>query len=207
MGKTELFRAFDEISFGSDRTLNLRDSLPTGADARFRAEAWLRQRHALSSDSVLIVTGRGKGSADGVAVIKEGVFALLHALRRQGVVKSWHEQTAGAVVVDMGSMADFLSALPRHRDSKRAKHQPSGQTVQSAVFSGLEPETAKLLRRLAERTIESLGVREAHGLVESEMHHTLSLLVRGLPESGDREALLRAVIIRAIEELDARKYG
>lgn len=207
MGKTELRRAFDEISFGSDRTLNLRDSLPTGADAKFRAEAWLRQRHALSSDPVLIVTGRGKGSADGVPVVKEGVLALLHALRRQGVVKSWHEQTPGAVVVDMGSMADFLSALPRHRDSKRAKRQPSAQAVQSVVFSGLAPETAKLLRRLAERTIESLGVHEADGLVESEMHHELSLLVRGLPESGDREAMLRAVIIRAIEELDARKYG
>lgn len=207
MGKSELLRAFDEIHFGPDRTLNLRDSFPTGADAKFRADAWLRQRHALSSDPVLIVTGRGKGSADGVPVVKTEVLALLHTLRRQGVVNSWHEHSQGAIVVDMATMTDMLTAPARHRDSKRARKQPASPPPDSPEFSGLEPETTKLLRRLAERTIDDLGVRDAESLVESEMTSKLSALVRGLPETGDRESALRAVIVRAIEELDARKYG
>lgn len=206
MGKTEFLRALDEINFGPDRTLNLRDSFVTGADARFRADAWLRQRHSLSSDPVLVVTGRGKGSTDGIPVIKQEVLALLHVLRRQGIVKEWHEQTQGAVVVELGSMSDLLTAPRRHRDSKREKAAPK-QPEHSMAFSGLEPETRVLLRRLAERTIADLGVRNADDLVESEMTEKLSVLVRGIPETGDRESALRAVIIRAIEELDAKKYG
>lgn len=199
-------RAFDEIEFGADRTLNLRDSFPTGADAKFRANAWLRQRHSLSSDPVLIVTGRGKGSVDGIPVVKQEVVALLHTLRRQGVVKSWQEQTEGALIVELGSMTDLLSAPKRHRDSKREKQRGQIKETNSS-FSGLEPETSALLRRLAELTIADLGVRNAGDLVEFEMAQKLSILVRGIPETGDRESDLRAVIIRAIEELDARKYG
>lgn len=207
VGKTELLRAFDEIQFGPGRTLNLRDSFPTGPDAKFRADAWLRQRHSLSGDPVLIVTGRGKGSADGVPVVKMAVLALLHTLRRQGVVRSWQEHSQGSIVVEMATMTDLLTAPARHRDSKRAKKQPSSAVADSPAFSGLEPETVKLLRRLAERTIDDLGVRDAESLVQSEMTHKLSMLVRGLPETGDRESALRAAISRAIEELDARKYG
>lgn len=164
---------------------------------------WLRQRHALGSEPVLIVTGRGKGSADGIPVIKESVIAVLHTLRRQGVVRSWREQTEGALVVELGSMTDMLTAPRRHRDSKREKRQPNLPGTMPH-FSGLQPETVALLRRLAERTILDLGVRDSEGLVESEMAQKLSALVRGLPETGDREAALRAVIIRAIEELDEK---
>jgi hypothetical protein len=206
LAKTELLRALDEIEFGPDRTLNLRDSFVTGADARFRADAWLRQRQALSGQPVLIITGRGKGSTDGVPVIKQEVVALLHTLRRQGVVKSWQEQTEGALAIQLASMSDLLSAPRRHRDSKREKTNSFPQRSATA-FSGLEEATIALLRQLAERTIFELGVRDGEDLVESEMTNKLSLLVRGIPETGDREAALRAVIIRAIEEFDARKYG
>lgn len=206
MGKTELLRAFDEIQFGLDRTLNLRDELPTGADAKFRAEAWLRQRHSLSRDPVLIITGRGKGSAAGIPVVKTQLLALLHILRRQGIVKSWAEHSQGSIVVEMATMTELLTAPVRHRDSKRAKLQDALPHSENSEFSGLEPETAKLLRRLAVCAIDDLGVRDAESLVQSEMSHKLSMLVRGLPETGDRECALRAVIVRAIEEFDERKY-
>ena len=42
-GLVGLQRAFDEVRFGATRTLNLRESLPTGAEAARRLEAWLRQ--------------------------------------------------------------------------------------------------------------------------------------------------------------------
>lgn len=200
----ELFRAFDQIQFGPDRTLNLRDSLPTGADARFRAESWLRQRQAVSLEEVLIVTGRGKGSPNGIPVVKEAILALLHALRRQGVVKSWREHSGGAIAVEPASMGELLSAPRRHRDSKREKSTAAPVLPPSPVFAGISRETEKLLRQLAEGSLTELGIRDTTGLVEAEMTRKLSLLVRGLPETGDREAALCAVIIRAIEELHVR---
>ena len=201
--KTDLLRAFDDIDFGSDRTLNLRDSMPTAADARFRADAWLRQRQAVSRDEVLIVTGRGNGSSDGVAVVKAEVLALLHTLRRQGVVKSWREHSPGAIAVEPDSMCELLSAPRRHRDSKREKRSGASGVQTEPVFAGLSNTTEKLLRQLAEGAFQDLGIRETAGLVEGEMTRRLSLLVRSLPESGDREGALQAVIIRAIEELHA----
>ena len=191
------------MEFGAERTLNLRDAFVTGADATFRTDSWLRQRHALSREPVLIVTGRGNGSAEGIPVIKESVIAVLHKLRRKGVVASWREHTAGALVVDLGSMNDMLTAPRRHRDSRREKAQ-SDSSRPKETFFGLEGETVALLRRLAEKTIFDLGVQDGGDLIESEMVEKLSVLVRGLPVDGDRESALRAVIIRAIEELDAR---
>ncbi len=202
--KADLLRAFDEIQFSPERTLNLRDSLPTGADARYRAESWLRQRQAQSRDEVLIVTGRGKGSANGIPVVKGEILLLLHTLRRQGVVKSWREHTQGAIVVEPASISELLSAPRRHRDSKREKQTVHSVMHPTNVFSGLSSETTKLLRRLAEGSLAELGIQDTEGLVESEMTRKLSLLVRSLPENGDRESALRDVIIRAIEELHVR---
>ena len=39
-----VWKAFDEAEFGAKNSLNLRDSLPTAADATFRAESWLREQ-------------------------------------------------------------------------------------------------------------------------------------------------------------------
>lgn len=202
--KADLLRAFDEIQFSAERTLNLRDSLPTGADARYRAESWLRQRQAQSRDEVLIVTGRGKGSVNGIAVVKEEILLLLYDLRRKGVVKSWREHTQGAIVVEPAGMSELLSAPRRHRDSKREKPTVNPAMHPANVFSGLSSETTKLLRQLADGSLAELGIQDTEGLVESEMTRKLSLLVRSLPENGDREGALRNVIIRAIEELHVR---
>lgn len=202
--KADLLRAFDETQFGPARTLNLRDSLPNAVEARFRAENWLRQQQAQSQDEVLIVTGRGKGSVDGIPVVKGEVLALLHSLRRQGVVKSWREHSQGAIVVQPASMNELMSAPRRHRDSKREKHSPNSAMHPTIVFPGLSPETTKLLRELAEGSLNELGIQDTTGLIESEMTRKLSLLVRSLPESGNRENALHAVIIRAIEELHVR---
>lgn len=202
--KAELLRAFDETEFGAGRTLNLRDSMPTAAEARFRADNWLRQQQALGRDELLIVTGRGKGSANGIPVVKAEIVALLHILRRQGVVRSWREQSQGAIAVVPASMTELLSAPRRHRDSKREKEAPNSVTQPTMVFPGLAAETTKLLRELAEGSLTELGIQDLTGLVENEMTRQLSLLVRSLPEHGDREKALRAVIIRAIEELHVR---
>ena len=58
-----LRQAFDEVRFGADRTLNLRESLPSAAEATTRAEAWLRQQQVQQSGEVLVITGRGARNA------------------------------------------------------------------------------------------------------------------------------------------------
>src|SRR5215210_7539780 len=52
-GFTGLQQAFDEVRFGATRTLNLRGSLPTGAEAARRVETWLRQHKVQQSGELL----------------------------------------------------------------------------------------------------------------------------------------------------------
>src|SRR5258706_5233166 len=91
-GKVSLhsvWKAFDEAEFGPKNILNLRESLPTAADARFRAEAWLRERQVSRVNEVLLITGRGNQSPGGISAVRAAIVALLPALRRRGVVIEW----------------------------------------------------------------------------------------------------------------------
>src|SRR5438046_10457224 len=85
-----LRQAFDEARFGNGRTLNLRDALPTAAEAVARAEAWLRQQQVQFSSrddevEVLIVTGRGNNSPGGVSVVRSAIEGLIQRLKQRGV--------------------------------------------------------------------------------------------------------------------------
>ena len=73
IGLKGLRQAFDEVRFGAQRTLNLRESLPTAEDAVARAESWLRQRQVDRADEVLIITGRGNQSEGGISVVREAL--------------------------------------------------------------------------------------------------------------------------------------
>src|SRR4051812_26197905 len=90
---TGLRQAFDEVRFGAERTLNLRESLPTAAEATTRAEAWLRQQQVQQSGDVLVITGRGNNSPTGMSPVREAVIRLLHSLKRRGVVSGHQEHT------------------------------------------------------------------------------------------------------------------
>src|SRR5256885_13241639 len=105
-GLSGLRQAFDEARFSNGRMLNLRDSLPTAAEAVARTEAWLRQQQvqlaSASSDAeVLIVTGRGNNSEGGVSVVRSAVEGLIYRLKQRGVVKEHREHTAGSFVVTL----------------------------------------------------------------------------------------------------------
>src|ERR671921_2398468 len=93
-----LQRAFDEVRFGAARTLNLRESLPTGAEAARRVEAWLRQHQVQRSGELLVITGRGNNSESGVSVVREATLRVFHELRRKGVVEGFAEHTPGSFV-------------------------------------------------------------------------------------------------------------
>src|ERR671939_558816 len=115
-----LRQALDEAKFGAARTLNLRATLPTVADAMARAEQWLRMKQVEGAGEVLLVTGRGKGSPGGVSVVREAILKLLRTLKRRGVVASHAEHPAGSFVVALAPMRALLDAPRRKRDAAPA---------------------------------------------------------------------------------------
>jgi len=177
-GKTPLhtvWKAFDEARFGQKNTLNLRESLPTAADARFRTEAWLRERQVSRAGEVLVITGRGNQSPNGISPVREAILALLPLLRRRGVVSEWREHSPGSFVVRLGSITSLLDAPRRKRDSKSSRPVSNPKSLE-----GLESSTLSLLRRLAIRSLESLGIREPAAFIEAEMLSKFNSLRRQL---------------------------
>ena len=195
-GRAGLDRALDEAHFGADRILNLRESLPTPAQAEARAEAWLRERQVARAGEVLVITGRGNLSHDGVSVVREAVVKLLASLGRRGVVSSMQEHTPGSFVVRLASLRALRAAPRRTRERARVpKADPE-------ALRGLEPETRELLRDLALRALEELGARDPAHFLEAEMLAQFTLIAAGVPEGADRERRLRAALQAALAEYD-----
>jgi hypothetical protein len=194
-----LSQAFDEVRFGPERILNLRERLPTGDQAAERAELWLRERQVLGGGEVLLITGRGSGSEGGVAVVREAVLRRLASLRRRNVVAEVHEHTAGSFVVVLAPLAALVDAPRRRRET--AQPRPPDPSA----LKGLGADTRALLRQLAVRALDVLGVHApSKQFVSDEMVRQFAALAPGLPAGADRETALRAAIVREIEELDER---
>jgi hypothetical protein len=196
--------AFDEVRFGKSRTLNLRESLPTAAEAVARAEAWLRQQQVQHSGGdapgeVLVITGRGNNSEGGVSVVRSAIEGLIHRLKQRGVVQGHEEHTAGSFVVTLAPVK-ALWTVPAPRQTVAEPPPPDPPSLDA-----LDRETRLLLRQLAERSLEQLGVRgDRDRFIEGEMVRQFSALSATLAATGsrDRERFLRAAIRRALEEYD-----
>lgn len=189
-----VLRALDEASFGPGRILNLRASLPTAAEATARAESWLREKQMTQEGDVLLITGRGRSSEGGVAVVKPAVEKLLFSLRRRGVVASWEEHTEGSFLVSLAAVSSLFSAPKRKREAAlRLPAPPSLAT--------LSPATLGLLREMAVRSLAGLGMpAPTRGFVEDEMLTIFSKISGALPPAGDREEALRVALRHALAE-------
>jgi hypothetical protein len=193
-----LHRAFDEARFGPARTLDLRASMPTAAEAVRRAEPWLRERQMARAGDVLVVTGRGRGSPGGVAVVREAIRKLLMTLKRKGVVASIGEHTAGSFVVTLAPVRALFETVPRSR-SNDARITPGDPHELRA----LAPGTRAQLRALAERSLEVLGAPRTAGLVHDEMVRQFSILSSAVaPDETDREGRLQFLIDAARDAFD-----
>jgi hypothetical protein len=193
-----VLNALDEVRFGNQRTLNLRESLPTAADAVARAEAWLRERQVTMSGEVLIITGRGKGSPGGIGVVREAIRKLLGTLRRRGVVADFADHSEGSFVVTLAPVSTLLEAPRRSRD----RNATPPESLSVAALGALEPSTRTLLRQLAERSLAALGTALPTRFVDAEMLRQFSLLAAGVTAGSGGEERLRQAIARAIEEID-----
>jgi len=193
---TPLWQALDEAAFGAERTLNLRESLPSASEARSRAEVWLRARQVTRAGDVLVITGRGNQSSGGIGVIRQEILGMLPSLRRRGVVESWKEHSPGSLVIRLAPMSALLTAPKRRRGVSPEETRPDA----ASALKGLDAETLRMLRQLAVHSLESLGVDETEPFVEQEMMRTFSTLVAAIPEGVERESGLRRAIRKAIDE-------
>jgi hypothetical protein len=198
-GVQPIERAFDALRFGADRTLNLRDALPTAEQATARADAWLRQQQADGVHEVLVITGRGLGSLDGVGRVREAVLRKLVQLKRLNVVDTITEHTPGSCIVTLQPFAAVIDA-PRLRKKKAATAPPPADPAELAALS---PDTRAALRALAQVAIERLGVRSpSDAMLAGEMRAQFAALVPAIPaDAPDRDAALRELAERLRWEL------
>jgi hypothetical protein len=157
----------------------------------------LRERQISRAAEVLVITGRGNQSLGGVSVVREAVLSLLPLLRRRGVVREWTEHSPGSFVVKLGSITELLEAPRRRRDRSAGTPIPHPDSIKQ-----LDPSTLELLRHLAIRSLESLGVQDTEKFVESEMLSKFNSLAASVAAGSEGEERLRGAIRAALEHLD-----
>jgi hypothetical protein len=193
---TALWHALDEAAFGSERTLNLRELLPSAAEARARTETWLRGRQVTKPEEVLIITGRGNQSSGGIGVVRKEILAMMPGLRRRGIVESWREHSPGSLIVKLAPTSALFAAPKRRRGTI-----PEAAKTEDTSLSGLEPETTAMLRQLALRNLDNLGVNHEAEFVGREMQRIFSTLTAAIPNGERSEERLRSSIRNALEEI------
>jgi hypothetical protein len=187
-----LARAFDSVRFGDRNILNLRESLPTPADAVARLEQWLRQKQVEATEEVLVVTGRGNNSPDGVSPVREAVVRAIATLRRRNVIERYEEHTPGSFSIRLAPVRAMLDAP--HRKKEKEKKGADAATPQ------ISPANRKLLRDLSERTLEALGIKETDAFLEAEMQRHLRNILKGVPAGPDQDGKLRAALRVALDQ-------
>ncbi len=187
--------SLERLRFGPLRTLNVRASKLSGQESAARVEAWLRSKQVELTGEVLVITGRGAGSLDGIPVVKDAARLVLNRLRRLGVIESYGEDTPGSFIVSLAPLRSLLEAPARRRTRvpQPARKVPG--------IHGLKPETRERLRYLAGRAIEALGVKDAsEAVVDGEMLRQFSMIARTAPAGIDADKWVDGAITKALRE-------
>lgn len=195
VGLTGLRQAFDEARFGPQRTLNLRDTLPTVIAATTRTEAWLRQQQVDRADEVLIVTGRGNRSYAGVSVVREAVVRLLHTLKRRGVVAGHEEHSPGSFVVKLAPVSALWES-PKRNGGRGVAPPPRNPPS----LDDLDADSKTLLRHLAERALEGIGVKDTETFLQGEMLKQFGAIAATIGDVPDREQRLKAALRTVLDQ-------
>jgi hypothetical protein len=189
--------AFDAVRFGAARTLDLHHLRPTAVQAAHRVETWLEERQLQGAAEVLVITGRGANSAEGISPVRAAVERRLTELQHRGVVREVRAHTAGAFVVQLAPLTARFSATRRRRDRRPL---PAPSTPEE--LAALEPATRGALHRLAEAWLDHLGIRAPTPVqVEDEMRRQFARLTAGVPHAPWGERVLRDAIERALVSL------
>jgi hypothetical protein len=198
LGLSDLHRALDEARFGERRTLNLRESLPTVDVATTRADAWLRQQQVDRADEVLIITGRGNQSEGGVSPVRAAIEQLLYKLRRRGVVTSHQEHSPGSFVVRLAPVSALWESPKRNRGRGVALTVPASPPS----LDSLDRDTRTMLRDLAERALEGLGVKDTSAFVEGEMLKQFGAIAATVGSAPGRDDRFKRAVRAALDQYE-----
>jgi len=187
--------SLERVLFGPLRTLNVRASRLTGQESAARVESWLRSKQVELTGEVLVITGRGAGSLDGIPVVKEATQRVLDRLRRLGVITSYGEDTPGSFIATLAPLRSLLEAPARRKTPAPASSRRTPSIL------GIKPETRERLRYLATRAIEALGVKAAsEAQLASEMARQFSVIARTAPSGVDADKWIDGAITKALNE-------
>ena len=120
-----------------------------------------------------------------------------HALVRRAHRASFSEHTAGSFVVVLAPMSAMLDAAKRRREQS-----PLPPPASPPTLARLDADTRQLLRALAERSLDALGVRERGPFLEDEMLRLFGSLAAAIVKGEDRERALRRAIAAAMSDYD-----
>lgn len=160
-----------------------------------RAEAWLRQQQVDRADEVLIITGRGNQSEGGVSVVRESIVRLLHVLKRRGVIAGHQEHTPGSFVVTLAPVSALWES-PRRNAGRGVAPPP--KTPPS--LDELDEESRIMLRNLAQRALEGLGVKDTDEFLQGEMLRQFGAIAGTVGNEPGRDARLRAALRAALDQ-------
>jgi hypothetical protein len=118
-------------------------------------------------------------------------------MRRKGVIEGFAEHTAGSFVVTLAPLKAMFDAASRRRE-----HTPPPMPAAPPTLDALSEDTRALLRALAERSLDALGVRDRTPFMETEMLKLFGSLAATVPEGPDRERRLRVALTAAMSEYD-----
>lgn len=189
-----LLRAFDQVRYGDANILNLRESLPTAAAAARRAETWVRQKQVEGVSEVLVITGRGNNSEGGISPVREAVARTIASLRRRNVIERYEEHTPGSFSLSLAPITAMIDA-PRRR---REREAPETTTPSLARLS---EGNRRMLRDLAERALEALGIKQTDEFLEAEMERQLKALHSAVGSDPGSETRLRGALRAALDQI------
>ena len=130
-------------------------------------------------------------------MVREASIRVFHELRRKGVITAFTEHTPGSFVVTLAPMSAMLDAGKRRREQT-----PLPPPASPPTLAILDEETRTLLRALAERSLDALGMRERGPFVESEMLRLFGSLATTVKAGDDPERALRVAIAAAMSDYD-----
>src|SRR5207237_1302702 len=121
----------------------------------------------------------------------------LRALKRRGVVESHREPADGSFVVRLAAVPALWEA-PRRTRARGSAIQPANP----ASLDALDADTLALLRQLAQRSLETLGVADEPGFLTREMLRHLSAVADSIGTGASRDVKLRAALEAALAQSD-----
>ena len=133
--------------------------------------------------------------ADYLALSVETVSRSLTQLKRRGVISRHEEHTPGSFVVVPAPLSALWES-PRRKQGRGIAPPPA--TPPS--LEDLDENTRVMLRNLAERALEGLGLKDTAAFLQGEMLRQFGAIAATIGDAPGREGRLRTAIRAALDQ-------